>query len=186
MTRLESRTIEIQKMDEAIEEVIGEALGRLSVRLSGRKVQTFVPAETPLLPMDPMLVGQVFVNLLENAIKYTPGGSPLDIRVSVESTWVKVAIVDRGPGVPVDEQEKVFEKFYRGRKVPKGDGGVGLGLTICRAIVEAHGGRMWIDNRPGGGCSVEFTLPKSLGELGANRSLPEIVAPDTMEISKHG
>jgi two-component system sensor histidine kinase KdpD len=171
MTRLESGTIDLRKRGEAIDEVIGSALGRLQGRLQGREVHTEVPAEVPLIAMDPMLIEQVLINLLENAIRYTGAGSPIDIRVTRRDNEAALELSDRGPGILPDELEKVFEKFYRGKRVPKGDGGVGLGLTICRAIVAAHGGRIVARNRPGGGNTIEFTLPLSHAE--PSGSLPE-------------
>jgi two-component system sensor histidine kinase KdpD len=178
MTRLESGTVEVQKMEEPIEEVVSSALGRLAGRLHGREVLTDVASDVPLAPMDPILIEQVLTNLLENALKYSPPASPIEIRIRREGSTVKVALLDLGPGVSDDEQDKVFEKFYRGARVARGDGGVGLGLTICRAIVHAHGGRIWIQNRRGGGAIVQFTLPCSVvssAELGEmlERSLPE-------------
>jgi two-component system sensor histidine kinase KdpD len=185
LTRLESGTVEIQKREEAIDEVIGSALRRVSERVRGRAVHTDVPVETPLVPMDPMLIEQVVINLLENTIKYTPTHSPIDIRAYREGMSVKVAIDDRGGGIPFDEHEKVFEKFYRGRGVA-GDGGMGLGLTICRAIITAHGGRISIHDRVGGGASVQFSLPcppMNPIEVGG---LPELGPPDEQETSKNG
>jgi two-component system sensor histidine kinase KdpD len=185
LTRLESGTVEIHKRDEAIDEVIGSALRRLTERLRGRAVHTDVPVETPLVPMDPMLIEQVIINLLENAIKYTPSHSPLDIRALREGMAVKVELDDRGLGIPFDEREKVFEKFYRGRGVA-GDGGMGLGLTICRAIVAAHGGRIAIHDRAGGGTSVQFTLPCSPVNPIEVGGLPELGPPEEQDMPKNG
>jgi two-component system sensor histidine kinase KdpD len=179
MTRLELGTVEIRKRDEPIDEVIAAALHRISGRLHGRSVTTDVPEAIPLVPMDPMLIEQVLINLLENALKYTPEASPLVIRVLPEDTGVRLELLDSGPGVPVEEQEKVFDKFYRGKRVPKGDGGVGLGLTICRAIIDAHGGHIWMEDRPSGGARVQFTLPRSV-PVGAAGDLPEVGASEKL------
>ena len=96
--------------------------------------------------------------LLENAVKYTPAGTPIEISASVHDGAIAVDVADRGPGFPPGEEGRVFEKFYR---VPgaAGAGGVGLGLTICRGIVTAHGGRIRAENRAGGGAVFHFTLP---------------------------
>jgi two-component system sensor histidine kinase KdpD len=185
LTRLESGTVEIHKRDEAIDEVIGSALRRLSERLRGRPVHTDVPVETPLVPMDPMLIEQVAINLLENAIKYTPATAPIDIRAYREGLAVKVEFDDRGHGIPFDEREKVFEKFYRGRGVA-GDGGMGLGLTICRAIITAHGGRIAIHDRAGGGASVQFTLPCAPAQPIEVGGLPELGPPEEQDSPKNG
>jgi two-component system sensor histidine kinase KdpD len=94
--------------------------------------------------------------LLENATKYTPPGTPIDVAAAAHDGAIEVEVADRGPGVPPEEAERVFEKFYRARE---GTGGVGLGLTICRGIVSAHGGRIWVQSRPEGGASFRFELP---------------------------
>jgi two-component system sensor histidine kinase KdpD len=109
------------------------------------------------VPVDEVLLEQVFVNLLENAAKHTPPGSPIDIGAEEGNDEVVVTVADRGPGVPPGEEERVFEKFQR---VGSATGtGVGLGLTICRGIVTAHGGRIWVERRPGGGALFRFTIP---------------------------
>ena len=110
------------------------------------------------MPIDDVLIEQVLINLLENAAKYTPAGSPIEVSASARrrrGAWSTVA--DRGPGCRPEESEKIFEKFHRGGA--RGAGGVGLGLTICRGIVKAHGGRLWVDSREGGGAAFRFTLP---------------------------
>jgi two-component system sensor histidine kinase KdpD len=115
-----------------------------------------LPEDLPLLPFDPLLIEQVLTNLLENAVRYTPTGTPLELAASVREEEVLVELSDRGPGIPPGEEERIFDKFVRG--IGAG-GGVGLGLTICRAIVAAHGGRIWAENRAGGGTVFRFTLP---------------------------
>ena len=106
-----------------------------------------------------MLVQQVLINLLENAVKYSDPESPLEIRAKGSKLTVEISIADRGRGLPEGEETKIFEKFYRAEK-GKG-GGAGLGLTICRAIVMAHGGRIWAERRENGGSIFRFTLPAS-------------------------
>jgi len=159
VTRLESGKVLLRKRPEPIEEVIEGALDRLRGRLGDRSVHTRVPGDTPMVPIDAVLVEQVLVNLVENALRYSPDDAPVDVIVVVERGSIVVEIADRGPGIPKEERERVFEKFYRGTARMKGDGGVGLGLTICRAIVQSHGGLISIDNRDGGGARVRFTLP---------------------------
>jgi two-component system sensor histidine kinase KdpD len=95
------------------------------------------------------------MNLFENAIKYTPKGSPLELTAAEAFYTVTVELADRGPGIPPGEEEHIFEKFVRSRGSA---GGVGLGLAICRTIINAHGGNMWAENRLGGGAVFKFTL----------------------------
>jgi two-component system sensor histidine kinase KdpD len=116
-----------------------------------------VPADLPLVPFDPALVEQVLINLLENATKYSPAGTPIDVAARVEDDALRVEVADRGPGVAPGDVERVFDKFYRARE--REGGGVGLGLAICKGIVAAHGGRIWVEPRDGGGASFRFTLP---------------------------
>jgi two-component system sensor histidine kinase KdpD len=107
--------------------------------------------------MDALLMERVFVNLLENAIKYTPPQSPVEIAASRQAQDLLIEVADRGPGLPEGEEDKVFEKFYQA--APGGGRGGGLGLAICRSIVEAHGGGIEAANRPGGGAIFRVSIP---------------------------
>ncbi|HZR46940.1 MAG TPA: sensor histidine kinase KdpD [Candidatus Manganitrophaceae bacterium] len=157
MTRLEAGVIQVRKEPLPLEEVVGAALVRLEKKLGDRPLATRVPNDTPLVPMDGVLVEEVLINLLENALKYTPPGSPLELSAEFSDEEVTVALADRGQGIPPGEEERIFDKFYR--TAPKRSRGVGLGLAICKGIVAAHGGRIWVENRPGGGALFRFTLP---------------------------
>jgi len=156
MTRLDAGAVRVNKELQPIEEVIGAALNRTEDRLDGRAVNTDVPRHLPLVPLDTVLIEQVLINLIENATRYSPAGTPIDIGAFVRDGSIQVEVADRGPGVAQQDAERIFEKFYRARE---GAGGVGLGLTICRGIVRAHGGRVWVETRSGGGASFRFTLP---------------------------
>ena len=157
MTQLESGALQLHRDLHPMEEIIGAALGRVGKRLEDRRVTTRVPPDLPLVPIDDVLIEQVLVNLLDNAIKYTPAGSPIDIIATAGDRNVTVEITDHGPGLPPGTEDKVFEKFFRAQPVDAR--GVGLGLAICRGIVRAHGGRIWAQNIPGGGVAFLFTLP---------------------------
>jgi two-component system, OmpR family, sensor histidine kinase KdpD len=167
MTRLDAGALRVNKELQPIEEVIGAALNRNEDRLKGRTVNTHVPTDLPLVPLDAVLIEQVLINLLENATKYTPPGTPIDVVAYARDKAIEVEVADRGPGVPREQAERVFEKFYRAREE---GGGVGLGLTICRGIINAHGGRIWVAPRPEGGASFRFTLP--LDDPGATQPAP--------------
>ena len=162
MTRLESGTLQLRKELHPPEEVIGAALGRLGKRLADRRVTTKVPPDLPLTPMDDVLIEQVLVNLLDNALKYTPPGSPIDVIATATDENLTIEIADHGPGLPPGDQDRVFEKFYRGE--PVGARGAGLGLAICRGVIRAHGGRIWAQNLPGGGVAFLFTLPLDVSQ----------------------
>lgn len=157
MIRVETGALAVQKAWQPLEEALGVALLRLDEALRGHAVTVELPPELPLVPIDELLIEQVFINLLENAAKYTPPGTPITISARQTDGAVLVEVADRGPGIAPGSEEAVFRKFYR---AGGGTGaGAGLGLTICRGIVTAHGGRMWVDPRPGQGAAFRFTIP---------------------------
>ncbi|HEX7670266.1 MAG TPA: ATP-binding protein, partial [Polyangiaceae bacterium] len=157
MTRLESGGLSVKRDWVPLEELVSSAIARLDSKLERRVVTTDLPDDLPLLSVDPVLFEQVFWNLLENAVKYTPANSPIDIRARANGSVVTMEVADRGPGFRAGEEPRVFEKFFRGSRT--GGGGVGLGLAICRGIVEAHGGTVAAENRPGGGALFRIVLP---------------------------
>jgi len=114
--------------------------------------------DLPWVLADAVLIEQVLENLLENAVKYTPPGTPITLSAQARERELEVTVADRGPGLTPGDEKRVFEKFYRGR-AEGSQSGVGLGLTICRAIVEAHGGRIWTERNPEGGAVFRFALP---------------------------
>jgi two-component system sensor histidine kinase KdpD len=157
MIRVETGALQVHKEWQVLEEIVGVALIRLEGRMGEHPVAVHIPPDLPLVPLDEVLIEQVFVNLLENAAKYTPAGTPIDIAATTVDGAVRVDVADRGPGLSPGEEQLVFEKFHRGNK--DASGGIGLGLTICRGIVVAHGGRIWAENRAGGGAVFRFALP---------------------------
>jgi two-component system, OmpR family, sensor histidine kinase KdpD len=158
MTRLEAGAIQVHKEWQPLEEVVGAALMRLEVPLRDRPLTTHLPADLPLVPLDGVLIEQVLINVLDNALKYTPPGSPLSLAAWTTDGAMTVEVADQGPGLPPGEEQRVFEKFYRVQR-PGAASGAGLGLTICRGIMAAHGGQIWAENRSGGGTALRFTLP---------------------------
>lgn len=158
MVRLEAGLLAVNTSWQPLEEALGVALLRLEHRLEAYPVTTHLPPELSLVPIDELLVEQVFINLLENVVRHTPPGTPITITAREDAGTVLVEVHDAGPGVPADRLEAVFERFRRARPEDESTAGAGLGLTICRGIVTAHGGRIWIE--PGGpGTTVRFTLP---------------------------
>ncbi len=175
MTRLESSSVEVRKEWQPIEEVIGAALTRLEPRLRDRRVVTHMADRVTLAPIDGALIEQVLINLVENALRYTPVESPIEISVFETDRAVTIEVADRGPGIPVGHEAKIFEQFYRVTR-KRNDGGVGLGLSISSAILRAHGGRIWVEQRPGGGAAFRFELPREGAgpAVGAEDRLPEV------------
>ncbi len=143
MTRVESRQVGLRKELCALDDLIGSALSGLEDAYRDRKVELDIPPDLPLLPVDFVPFSQALHNLFENAARYSPPGTPVKIRAWTLPDSIRIAICDQGPGVPLDERERVFEKFYRlGGPV----NGTGLGLAIARGLVELHGGWIWIED----------------------------------------
>lgn len=158
MTRLASGAIRPKKEWHPLDEIIGGALHRLESRLGGRTVDVKLAADLPPILLDDVLIELVLINVLENAIKYTSPESPIEILAKALPGAVEVEVADRGLGIPAAEQDHIFEKFYRLDREGSA-GGAGLGLAICRGFVEAHGGRIWVEDRENGGSRFRFTLP---------------------------
>ena len=171
LSRIEQGALKLDKDLYPIEMVILTTLESRHMRslLQDRLIKKSVPDELPPVEVDPLLIGQVLANLIENAIRYTAAESPIEISAQVNRGQMLISVADRGPGIPPTEMEHIFEKFYRvGRKVDEsedGEGevpktqGTGLGLAVCKGFVAAHGGRIWVQNRAGGGAEFQFTLP---------------------------
>jgi len=161
MTRLESGRQPARFEWVAIEEVVGSALHRLAKALTGHRVSTSLEEVPPLIRADPVLLEQLFFNLIENATRHTPPGTHISIRARRGVDTLDMLVADDGPGIPTDiEPDDLFEKFKRGRAEGV-SGGVGLGLAICRAIAQAHGGEIRAERIPAGGALFVVTLPTS-------------------------
>jgi len=158
MGRLQSRSIVLRREWQPLEEVFGSALHQLEASIQDRDVAIRVPDDLPLVAIDEVLIERVLVNLIENALRYAPAGAPIELIASARPGEMTVEVLDRGPGLVPGEEGVIFDKFFRG-EAARSRHGVGLGLAVARAIVEAHGGRIWAENRPGGGAAFRFTLP---------------------------
>lgn len=158
MARLESGAVRLRRAWQPLEEVVGTALAACAPVLAGRPVQVALADDLPLLDLDAVLMERVLVNLLENAVKYTPPGSPIRLQARVLPQGVELVIDDEGPGLPAGREEAIFDKFERGLR-ESATPGVGLGLAIAKAIVEAHGGRIGAHNATTGGACVRIELP---------------------------
>jgi two-component system sensor histidine kinase KdpD len=157
LMRFESGHIPLRREWETIDDLVGLALSRVESRLGERQVTVDLPADLPPVYVDAVLFTQVLVNLLENAAKHTPPGTSVRITGRADAGQLTLAVEDDGPGLPLGDPDLLFAKFQRGRS--EGDvPGAGLGLAICRAIMQAHGGRITAANREGGGARFEITL----------------------------
>ena len=158
ITRLEAGSLEVHKEWMPLEEVIGSALNRKELAAEAHRVRVHLPADLPVAPLDGVLMEQLLLNLLDNALKYSPSGSPVDIKAWAGEKSLTLSVADHGPGIAEGEEARIFEKLVRGKDV-EGRSGAGLGLAICRAIVTAHGGRIQATNHPHGGAQFLVTLP---------------------------
>lgn len=157
LMRLEAGSVVLNRDWQTVDDLVGSALQRLKTQLADHPVETKLPSDLPPVYVDAALILQVFTNLLENAAKHTPPQTRITISASADGAVVRVMVDDTGPGLPGDA-ERLFEKFQRGRDEGN-TGGAGLGLAICRAIVNLHGGSIAAARRPGGGARFTFTLP---------------------------
>ncbi len=158
MTYLETAEIQLEKESYSLKEVVTALLQTLNTRFLEKPIHMHISDHLPNIPFDRTLIEAVFINLIDNTIKFTPPDSPVDIYANVEKDHIVVKVKDRGPGLAPDEIDKLFEKFYRGENIIS-ERGMGLGLAICQSIVQAHGGKIWAENREGGGAAFCFTLP---------------------------
>ncbi|HXK16183.1 MAG TPA: ATP-binding protein, partial [Polyangiaceae bacterium] len=161
MTKLESGELLLKRQPEEMSELVAAAISALSSRGGTERVRVTIPSDLPLVDVDSLLIEQTLINLLENALRYAPGDSPIDVEARSVDDNVLLRVSDRGPGILPHEREKVFEKFFRGSGTRHGDGGAGLGLTICRAAARAHQGKLKALERSGGGTCMELTLPRA-------------------------
>jgi two-component system sensor histidine kinase KdpD len=160
MTKLESGELTLQRLPEDVADLVDSSIRALSNPSASARIVVRVQSDLPAVDVDAVLIEQALINLLENSLRYTPPDSAIEVEACDASDGVRVRVIDHGPGIAFEEREKVFEKFFRGRGSRR-DGGAGLGLTICRAAVVAHHGRIRALETPGGGTSIEFSLPRA-------------------------
>jgi two-component system sensor histidine kinase KdpD len=170
MSRIEDGALKPEKELYMLPELIQDVLDRLKPLLHGRIVQTQVPEDLPPVELDYLQIDQVLTNLIENAVRYTPKDSPIEVSAHREGDQVVISVADRGPGIAPADLDRVFDKFYRvldGKPNTGHPTGSGLGLAVSKGLVEAHGGRIWAEPREGGGVVFSVSLP-----LGAMEEVP--------------
>lgn len=161
LTRLTAGKLALKRQWVSLEEIVGAVLRRLRDATAGRKITVDLPADLPLLHVDEVMIEQLLFNLVDNAQKYTPAGSPIEIAATVQRGEITISVRDHGPGLPAGEEDRMFDKFRRGQ-IEAAQSGFGLGLSIAKAIVEAHGGDIRARNYSadqGGGAEFRFSLP---------------------------
>jgi len=160
MSRIEGGALKAEKELYPLDELVYHVVNHMQFLLKDRDVRLSVPDSLPPVELDFLQIDQVLTNLIENAVRYTPAGSPIEISAVEQNREIRVSVADHGPGIPEEYIERIFDKFYRvsGAK-QRGTMGTGLGLAVCRGLVEAHGEHIWAENREGGGAVFQFTLP---------------------------
>ena len=158
MTRLEAGAVKVRAEPCDIQDVIGSALEQLDSRKENHSIVVNVPPDLPFVPMDFVLISRVLVNVIDNAMKYSPAGSPIEIEAHPASGYMEIEVADRGVGIPNEDLSRIFDKFYRVQR-PDNITGTGLGLSISKGIIEAHGGFIAAENRSGGGTIMTIALP---------------------------
>jgi two-component system, OmpR family, sensor histidine kinase KdpD len=170
VSRIEAGATKISRQPSVVQDLVGAALEEMGGRARAREIRIATPLELPLVNVDFGLIVQTLVNIVDNALKYSPSGSAIDIQGRQVADEVHIEISDRGVGVPTKDLSHIFDKFYR-LQSPDNVAGTGLGLSICKGIAEAHGGRIEAENRPGGGTTIRFILPMLEPENQANEEL---------------
>jgi len=163
VSRVEAGAIRILKQSSDVQDLVGTALEQLGDRTNSRPIEVDIPTELPFVLVDFGLIVQTLVNVIDNALKYSPAGSPIEIKARSVEKEIQIAVADRGFGIPPQDLLQVFDKFYR-IEHPGSVTGTGLGLSICKGIVEAHGGRITAENREGGGTIIRLILPAAENE----------------------
>jgi len=160
MSRIEGGALKAEKELYPLEELVYHVVNHMQFVLKDRAVQTTLPDDLPPVALDFLQIDQVLTNLIENAVRYTPAGTPIEIGAEERDGEVLISVSDHGRGVPEEQKERIFDKFYRvSGGTQRKTMGTGLGLAVCRGLVEAHGGCIWAENRVGGGAVFQFTLP---------------------------
>jgi two-component system sensor histidine kinase KdpD len=170
MTRIESGATAPNAGLNFVGDIVGTALQRTQKITAGHTVAVDIPADLPMINVDPVLFEQVLFNLIDNAAKYAPEGTTIGLKGWVDSASVVLQVIDEGPGIPAEDLERVFDSFYRVRKVDQVRAGTGLGLSICRGFVEAMGGTISAANRQdrsGALFTIRMPLPSGVSDLNA-------------------
>ncbi|MEP6717090.1 MAG: ATP-binding protein, partial [Terriglobia bacterium] len=161
MTRLEGGVMRVKIQPCDVHDVVGAALRQLGEATGSQPVSVTIAPNMPLVPMDHVLIVQVLVNVLDNALRYSSGDAPVEIDARMSTDRLEIRVLDRGRGIPEEELERVFDKFFRGAS-PGTPKGIGLGLSICKGFVEAHNGAIVARNRAQGGTEVAVFLPSKI------------------------
>jgi len=160
ISRLEAEALEVRKTPHRLIEVIAGVKDRLDNLAARHHLRLIIPAGLPMAAVDESRIGEVLTNLVENAVKFSEDNTTITIEARAGDKEITVSVTDEGIGIPAELHQKIFERFFQGegRKAGRRKG-TGLGLAICKGIIEAHGGRIWVESKPGRGSRFSFTVP---------------------------
>jgi two-component system sensor histidine kinase KdpD len=164
MARIEAGEIQVRREPHALPDLVAGSLKKLRSVLADRQVAVAIPDDLPQCCADRGLIEIVITQLLGNAAKYSEPLAPIRLSAEADGSCIVVSVADQGPGIPEEQRDRIFEKFYRAPGLREHIPGTGMGLAIARQIVEAHGGKIWVDSQPGKGSQFCFSLPMALGQ----------------------
>jgi two-component system sensor histidine kinase KdpD len=159
ISRLEAGDLVLKKEAENLQDLVSQTVQATAARAEGRRFEVSIPDSLPLVACDSHMLGKALKLLLDNALKYSPAGSVVTVSAECKSHSIVLSVANDGPGIPENERDRIFEKYYRGRAGRSGVPGTGLGLPSAKSIVEAHGGTIWVTSPPGGGAEFHMALP---------------------------
>jgi len=159
MTRLESGQLALTLQAVDLHAYLANLLSRTETLLDYARIRVELPPGLPAVRADYNRLERIVINLLSNALKYSPPGTPVTVRAQQEAGMVRVSVTDEGAGIPPEEQPNLFQRYYRAQSTRAAEEGIGLGLYITKLLVEAHGGRVWVESAMGKGSTFSFTLP---------------------------
>jgi two-component system sensor histidine kinase KdpD len=178
LSRIEAGVLRPSREPLLVPDLVDDTLHRLAAQLAGRSIVREVEPGLPVVRLDYVQLQQVLTNLLENAARYSPPNTPIAIGAGLRGAELELWVADRGPGIPLTEREAIFDRFYRLEHHETEPHGTGLGLAICRGLVDAHGGRLWIEESPGGGATFRLRVPTGDGAVSAGKQLLPPGEPD--------
>jgi two-component system sensor histidine kinase KdpD len=159
MARIEAGRVHLERESYPLHELVESALDKLRPMVRERSIDVKLAPDLPAIWVDRELIEIALRQLIDNALKYSPRDSPVSVAAESNEGRVIVSVTDRGPGIPEEEQSRIFEKFYRAEASRHQIPGAGLGLVIAREIIQVHGGEIWVESQPGQGSTFRFSLP---------------------------
>jgi two-component system sensor histidine kinase KdpD len=167
ISRIDAGALRLSRHAYHVRQIVESIAGRLAALTSNHQLTISIPDDLPTVFVDEMRIGQVLTNLVDNAAKFAPKGTEITIEAKPSGKQVMMSVIDRGPGIPPEVIGKLFDRFYQAQRIVDGEKrGTGLGLSICKGIIEAHGGRIWVESKLGEGATFSFTLPVQEEETG--------------------